>query len=673
MTRGAFDEFIDDYFSECDEHLATVRRVLLSLESASDLEPARLDELARALHTLKGLSGMVGLAAAEEVAHAMEDVVRAMKGAGAATPELLELLFAGARLLEATIEARRGGPDAPSPGPFVDRVSDVVRRGQTPAPASAGVATTAMAAPGSASHALTIQPLGANVHRFEFSPSAELAGRGVGVEIIRQRLASIGEIKSTTPRVRPEGGVVFEFVVALRDDTRPPEAWRTDGLSWAADAKPPATPRVDTGAPVAPSAPTASNVVRVDLSRLDDLMRMVGELVVSRSRLAESLARASDGASSLAWDDLNEVNERIERQLRTIREGVMRIRLVPVGEVFERMRFAMRDIARESGKTIHLEVSGQETEIDKLVVDRMLEPLLHLVRNSASHGIENPSERRSRGKPAEGTIMLRARTAGDRLVLEIEDDGAGIDVQRVARRAVELGLVNGAEDLLPDVLLDVICTPGFSTRETADMASGRGVGMAVVRTTVRGLGGELFVHSVLGAGTRFTIELPQTLMITDALIFEVGDQSMAIPQMALREIVQYDESLVTRFENNEVLTYRGGVVPLVNLGAMFKLAARPNAPRHVLIVGTETHLAGLVVDRLAGLREIVVHPLSDPLVAVPGVAGATELADGRVSLILDAAALVRRSRDAGHTRRHLSRSRAPEITAATALKENAWS
>jgi len=364
---------------------------------------------------------------------------------------------------------------------------------------------------------------------------------------------------------------------------------------------------------------------------------------------------------------------------------VMRIRLVPVGEVFERMRFAMRDIARETGKTILLEFAGRDTEIDKLVVDRMLEPLLHLVRNAASHGIESPEVRRAAGKPVEGTIRLSARAAGDRIVLDVEDDGAGIDARRVALRAQQLGLVANADDLLPDAILDVICTPGFSTRETADLASGRGVGMAVVRTTIRALGGELFVHAVAGEGTRFTIELPLTLMITDALVVEIGDQAMAIPQVALREIVPLDESLVTRFESNAVLTYRERVVPLVDLGTFFKFASRPGARRHVLVVGSDAHLAGLVVDRVIGLREIVVQPLADPLVAVPGVAGATELADGRVSLILDAGALVRTARDRGRrggpslpAALHASSpaqlpAPAPDGAANISARERAWS
>jgi len=670
-----FEEFIDDFFSECDEHLTTVRRVLLDVESHATTRPNATDlhDLQRALHTLKGLSGMVGLGSAEEIAHAMEDGVRAVQNLDRVPASVLETLFVGERLLETAVASRRSNSAPPSPGPYVDRVRDVLRSS-----ASYGSPRTSEAVVVSTSSTAGIAP--SRVVRFDFTPSAGLAARGVGVELVRQRLASLGEITSTTPRVREAGGLVFEFVVALSGGATPDDAWRSDGLTWdGAEAfvieEEPVGVVIHESRP-APSVPTASasNVVRVDLSRLDDLMRLVGELVVSRARLEASLERIDGTKSSSGYEDLLEANATIERQIRTIREGVMRIRLVPIGEVFERMRFAMRDIARDTGKEIRLEFSGQDTEIDKLIVDRMLEPLLHLVRNAASHGIETRTDREAAGKSPEGTIWLRARAAGDRIVLEVEDDGAGIDLERLAQRAREIGVSITPDTVSSDAVLDVICEPGFSTREVADMASGRGIGMAVVRSTVRSLGGDLYVASEIGQGTRFTVELPLTLMITDALIVEIGDQSMAIPQGSLREILPLDPSTVTRLENNEVMSYRGRVVPLIDLGKLFHLPSPPHARRHVLIVGNDLHPAGLVIDRVLGLREIVVHPIADPLIAVPGVSGATELADGRVSLILDAAALVRGSRDrTSRADHHMLRSGEHAIAQpARPLAERTW-
>ena len=651
-----FEQFIEDYFAETDEHLANVRRVLLELDnSTGQLAPgATLQSLARYLHTLKGLSGMVGFAHAERVAHAMEDRARTLNEFRNVDAAVVQDLFEGAALLERAVAARRSGGEIPPVDGYVDRMraSDEAGDVAAPADAQAGV----VAAHGDAETF------------FVFSPSAEATGRGVGVETIRQRLAGIGTIVSATPKVLGGGRVVFEFLVAVRPGAGPDEDWRGDGLEWDAahvvrhaPGALVAAPAVPAGGFAAPLAAAASNAVRVDLTRLDDIMRLVGDLVVSRARIDEMLDQRAPAATSMQWEDLREANALMERQIRALREGITRIRLVPIGEVFERMRFAMREISRDAGKPISLDLQGQDTEIDKLVVDRMLEPLLHLVRNAVSHGIEAADERRARGKPAEGRVALRARAEGDRIFLEIEDDGGGIDLAAVEAQAREAGLLAHHEELDESDLLDVICAPGFSTRSSADMASGRGVGMGVVRAAVRGLGGELSVHTERGAGTRYVIELPMTLMIVDALLFEVGEQALAIPQLVLREILQLDPAAITRIENNEVIPYRDGVLPLISLKRSFNIPA-PETGRFVLIVGADNQLTGLMVDNVIGLREIVVHPVTDPLVALPGIAGATELTNGRVSLIIDAAAIVRRGREDARPGRLGAPSRTRRLT-----------
>ena len=678
MTEPWYGEqFIEEYFTECDEHLATMRRTLLALESRQDgrqrdaaVSAAHLHALRRALHTVKGLSGMVGLACAERLAHAMEDALRNVSAEETSIgPELLEALFSGTRHLEACIASRRAGEDSSA-------VEDVLAElGAAAAPATPGPAAPPVAPlagqrredpktpeppPGNASgnHSLPV-PAGTVAYRFEFTPSEELALRGIGVASIRARLESLGDLLEARPRVLDGTAVIFLFRVAVRPGAAPAEHWRNEGLDWsigdgAMDAatgeehspahnRPsPPPPPAGTARDTVKFATAGSNVVRVDLSRVDALMRIVSELVVTRSRLGEALTHMNGEATGNEWQPLHEANALLERQLRSLREGITRIRLVAIGEVFERLRFAVRDVARESGKEVVLDLSGGDTEIDKLVVDRMLEPLMHLVRNAVSHGIETPEVRRARGKSAEGRLALRASAVGDRICIEVEDDGAGVDVEQVAARARTGGLLAPAEALVPDQVLDVLAVPGFSTREQADLASGRGVGMAVVTGAIRELGGQVAMSTTPGRGTRFAIELPLTLMIVDALLVEVGGQRMAVPQPALREILQVEPATFTRFENNEVIPYREGVLPLVNLRQLFAMSdARPGTHHHALVVGNDTRLAGLLVERLLGLREIVVHPVPDPLVAVPGIAGATELGDGRVSLILDAPALIR--------------------------------
>jgi len=653
-SGGAFfDQFIEDYFSECDEHLATARRVLLALECASTgaLPAPPLHELFRSLHTLKGLSGMVGDTCAERVAHALEDTLRSAERAGVGAtsdPAFLDALFAGVDAIERCVAAHRAG----EPSPDVDALIDSLARRTSGAAAAAAPRAHGESSTPSAGESQGV------VLDFEFLPSAALAARGVGVDVVRARLRALGTLLDAKPRVVP-GGVAFDFRVAVPAGVQPDERWSDDGLRWtvvgvsaddgvgdepqAAPGEPPDADATSTTAGPTPAfgAAAVASMVRVDLGRLDDVMRLVGDLVVSRSRLDEIIRQAPTIDPSVLVDVLVETNAAMERQLRQLREGVMRIRLVPVGEVFERLRFAARDAIRESGKQVRLVFHGQSTEIDKVVVDRMLEPLLHLVRNAVSHGIERPSERTAAGKPAEGTLTLRATASGDRIHIVVEDDGAGIDVAAVARRARERGLLADDSPLTDEHLLDVLCAAGFSTRDEADRTSGRGVGMDVVRSAVRALSGELRVESEPGRGTSFTIELPLTLMILDALLVDVGGQQMAVPQPALREIVQVDVASIVTFENNHVVRYRDGVLPIVHLARLFDFMPSNADTCYLLVVGSEAAPMGLRVDRLLGLREIVVHPVADPLVAMPGVAGATDLGNGRVSLILDVAALLR--------------------------------
>jgi two-component system, chemotaxis family, sensor kinase CheA len=501
-SGGAFfDQFIEDYFSECDEHLAAARRVLLALESASSeaVNAPPLDDLFRSLHTLKGLSGMVGDTCAERVAHALEDTLRLAERAGVgatSAPAFLDALFAGVDAIGRCVAAHRAG----EPSPDVDAILGALA--QRAADSMAGAAPRA---PGESAAASGAERSGA-VYHFEFLPSAALAARGVGVDAVRARLRALGTLLDAKPRVVP-GGVAFDFWVAVPMGMQPDERWSDDGLRWivADSGEAPRTldgpqttndepPRVDgtsltAGGPSGTGGGTSASVVRVDLGRLDDVMRLVGDLVVSRARLDELVRQSSTVNPSALLDVLAETNAAMERQLRQLREGVMRIRLVQVGEMFERLRFAARDAIRESGKQVRLVLHGQSTEIDKVVVDRMLEPLLHLVRNAVSHGIERPGERTAGGKPAEGTLTLRATAAGDRIRIVVEDDGAGIDVDAVARRARARGLLANDSPLTSEHLLDVLCVPGFSTRDEADRTSGRGVGMDVVRSAVQALSG----------------------------------------------------------------------------------------------------------------------------------------------------------------------------------------
>jgi two-component system chemotaxis sensor kinase CheA len=638
------DEFADllpDYVAECDEHLTAARRVLLALEPAPDrATPDQLDQLFRDFHTIKGLSGMVGAKGAERLAHDLESYLGTVrKGRAALTPAGLDVLVDGTELLEGIVTALRDG----APPPAVDAVAaraaallpdrpEPEHQPVRPSPRPTALSPDKQARLGAAAGE------GGRAWRVTFSPSPEASARGLTVDAVRTRLRAAGEIVHAEPTVGG-GGVTFAFLVVSGAPDFAAE-FVADGLGVEPYSPPAPAPaeRPRTAATLTPS-----NLVRVDLARLDDLMRTIGELVITRARMDNGLGRIAGAIPGREWRELEETSRAMERHLRDLREGVMRVRLVPVRDVFVRMRFVARDIARDAGREVDLVPTGEATEVDKFVVERLADPLLHLVRNAVSHGLEPPAERVAAGKPARGRIDLRAAAAGGAIVVEVEDDGRGVDPDEVFARARAIGLVPPDAPTDPAAVLDLLCTPGFSTRETADRASGRGVGMDVVRRAVEDLGGELVLHTRPGRGTRFTAHLPLTLAIADALIVVVGDLTYAVPQTAVREIVQVEPGAAVGLENNELLRHRGGVVPLLRLADLFG-AARPPGAFPALVVGDGGQAVALAADRVIGLREVVVYPLADPLVQVPGLSGATELGDGRPVLILDTAGLVRHAR-----------------------------
>ena len=622
--------FMDEYFAECDEHLATMRRLLLDLEASAaanqPVRPAVLEELFRSFHSIKGISGMVELREAEMLAHHMESYLRVLRQRDARLSDAgLDALVAGVDMLERIIAARRDHETAPDADRVIDMIASV---------APDGASLPAFATPS--------DPAPQASWRVTFAPSPALLARGINVDTVRARLRERGEILTASPRIMA-AGIAFEFMVKADLDPETVARWQDDGIAAepvaAAELTAPSETDARESQRVGPS-----HVVRVDLTRLDDLMRIIGDLVISRARLDAALDLVASHVPPVEWRAVQEYSQTLDRQLRDLREGVMRVRLVPIGEIFRRMPFVVRDLARETGRRVRLELQGQETEIDKFLIERMMDPVLHLVRNAVSHGFELPAERVAAGKPEEGTLTLAAASVGHTVVLEIADDGRGIDADAVAARARAMGLDVPPGPLDSRAILDLICAPGFSTREESDRASGRGVGMAVVKTTVEELNGSLTLQTAAGEGTRFVIELPLTLSITDALIAHVGDRTFAVPQANVREVIEIDPAGVRTVERHEIVPFRGGSLPVVRLSRLFGIAERPRRALHAFVVGSGQDAVGIVVDRVSGQREIVVRSMSDAMIQAEGVAGATDLGDGRVVLILNLPDLARHAR-----------------------------
>ena len=448
-----------------------------------------------------------------------------------------------------------------------------------------------------------------------------------------------------------------------------PEKAVLDGLLRQGERDSAAARRaVATGSPVRPAAPAAppaalapapaaveprrsveahyvaarSSTVRVDFSQLDQLLNLVGELIISRTKLLQlGKDLVETVAGRAAGRELMAAVQHVGGVSAMLQETVMDIRMLPVRHVFERFPRLVRDLAREQGKEIELILEGETTRVDKAIIDEIGEPLVHLIRNSVDHGIEPPEERVARGKTRTGTILLSATQESSQVVITIMDDGSGIDATRVYRKAVERGIVKGDETLTDREAVQLIFSQGFSTRESVTDVSGRGMGLDVVLKSIERLNGLVEVETVPGVGTKFIIQLPLTLAIISVLLVEVAGRTYAVPLSSVVETLRLEPGEVHRINHRETLRLRERMVPVLRLSALFALdPGPPEERRYLVIVGRGDKRVGIVVDRLKGQQEVVIKAL-DPAVTgdPPVVAGATIMGDGRVVLILDVAAL----------------------------------
>lgn len=390
-----------------------------------------------------------------------------------------------------------------------------------------------------------------------------------------------------------------------------------------------------------------AQTVRVDIRKLDHLMNIVAELAIVRSALSRITDRVR-GAPELRelGIELHRLHRGLDRHLGELQSGILEVRMVPLGQVFDKLARVVRQISREHDKDINLVITGAETEVDKLIVEELSDPLMHMIRNAIDHGIEPRRVREERGKPETGTIALNAYQKGNHVVIEVQDDGAGIHEEKVLAKAIKQGLVTETEatSLLQRDILGFIFVPGFTTKDGASELSGRGVGMDVVKTNIGKLGGIIDVHSELGIGTKMTVTLPITLAIISALVVVIAGRRYALPLASVLEALVFDPSGVRTIEGREVMTLRGATLALCRLQSLFGLPPTHDsvAPprRFVVVVGVGAQRLGCVVDQLIGQQDIVIKPLGKSLEGVRGFAGATELGDQHVGLVIDAPAIV---------------------------------
>jgi two-component system chemotaxis sensor kinase CheA len=497
-----------------------------------------------------------------------------------------------------------------------------------------------------------------------------ITGPNVSIDEVRRRTASIPPSVSPAAAVPPPFPAAAPTSVGL---TPVPSAQRDTGSrnqdafqaarSNATNSPPSVPPPASAAAPPRPgpivpeiTLRSVSQTVRVDIRKLDRLMTIVGELAIAKTAIASLTDRARagvTGARELAIE-LGRLNRTFERHLAQMQSGILEVRMVPLGQAFDKLARVVRQISRELAKGVNLVITGAETEIDKLIVEELSDPLMHMIRNAIDHGIEPRDERLRVGKPPVGTIALNAFQKGNHVVIEVEDDGRGMDHAGLVAAAVRKGMigVDEARELSPREVLALVFMPGFTTKEVATDLSGRGVGLDVVKTNIAKLGGVVDIVSDVGIGTKMTITLPITLAIINVLLVEIEGRLFAVPLASVEEAIALEERQVRTVEAREVLSVRGTSLPICRLGKLFGLSAAKNARSRAFVVIAQVgnRRLGFVVDELVGQQDIVIKPLGKSLKSVRGFAGATELGDQRVALVLDVAALVEEVLAPGETR-----------------------
>jgi two-component system, chemotaxis family, sensor kinase CheA len=651
-------EFRDAYLAEADELVVAANERLLAIERAAKegaSDPRGVRELFRSLHTLKGLTTMVGVEPVVAITHRVEAVLRASDRAGGVLDgPVLEHLFEAMRAVEARLAAmRRGEAVAAPPAGLLRALEAATPSGRhTPVssdgPLELDEAIARRLAPFEAEQ-LRRLAVGHRALRLDFAPSPERAAEGLSIDAVRQRIASIGEIVKVVPLSVPASasaptGLVFAILVVTTATDA--ELCAAAGVAATAvatiNAHEPAEPPDEDPTSLATveddgAADGRSGMVRVDAARVDDALERLSMLLVTRSRLGRAVAELTEAGAPTR--ELAAVMQEHARQLRDLRGAILRLRMVPFGEVLARLPLVLRAFQRSTQKDVRLLViDPSDAELDKAVAERVFPALVHLLRNAVDHGIEPQSERLRRGKPPQGTIRVGCIMRTNRqLEITVSDDGGGIDRDVVTR-------ASGQAVTDDRSLLEAICRPGLSTREKATSTSGRGMGMDIVhRIAVRQLGGELDLVSSGAEGTTFRLRIPLTVAVIDAFTVQCGDERFAVPVSTVDEIVEVDPARIVwgppaGGRALAMIVRRGEAVPLVHLA---RALGRPldaeteSAALRALVVRRGADIVAFRLDRVLAQQETVVRPLADPLVQVFGVAGSTDLGDGRATLVLD--------------------------------------
>ena len=687
-------QYLEIFVDETKEHLQNLSDNILILEKEPENEGV-INEIFRAAHSLKGMAGTMGYKRMQNLTHDMENVFSEIRnGKMKATSDLIDILLKCLDALEAyldnIINTQDEGTD--DNAPIIKMLNDFLNGGS--APAEAAPAPTENAAPATAAepksgapkttfadfekHAIEeAQKKGMNVYGISVSVDPNCILKAARAFLVFKALEEFGEIIKSVPSAQDIEDEKFDFdfdvfvtaeepidkviaavknVSEIKDavgdkitlEDAPEEKTETAEEAKAEVAAPAAATPAPAQNAAAPAAKAQSagakkavnRSVRVDIEKLDVLMNLVSELIIAKNGLVSANATEEIPRSA----SFNEQIEYLERVTTNLHESVMNVRMVPIETVVNRFPRMIRELSQKLGKKMELYMTGEETELDRTVIDEIGDPLMHLLRNSADHGLESAEVRKQRGKDEVGTIFLNAYQDGNNVVIEVGDDGNGIDIEKVRNKAIEKGTITAeqAESMTDQDVIGLLFRPSFSTAEKITDVSGRGVGLDVVKSKIEALGGDVECKSVLGEGSTFTIRLPLTLAIIQALMVKLGDEQYAISLGSIQTIEDVPKDEIKYVQGKEVINLRGDVIPIIRLGQILDV---PNSGTEdsdsftVVVIKKGDKMAGLIVDSLIGQMEIVIKSLGKYIKINKMISGATILGDGDVALIIDANAI----------------------------------
>jgi len=694
----AHNKAIKDFLAEAEEiveQLGTELADLSDMAEGGDFNPDILNSIFRGAHSLKGLAGMFGFSEISELSHNLENLLDWLRlGKIPLNQQLMPVLFDSHDLLTSLVRALSDGESHSKSNEIASCISKINARLAPPEKTSGSSPLESLG--------LSVQVTGAlteyEEHRlldniskgrtiFNVHTSFDLCTFDQELAAVTDILKTCGEVVSTLPSVGGNIETHIDFDI-LFGSTRQladlkcmveSDAVSVRQLGTAIAAvnptpaelpcvptvvAPPPVAEINTNVPVhqpavvaasaadetALSAKSMSRTVRVDIGKLDELMNIVGELVLAHSTIAGVTAKMRNEGYSRMAIELGKAAKGLERKLTDLQKGVMEIRMIPVGQLYEKMSRIVRKISREQGKKVELKFFGADTELDKLIVEDISDPMMHIIRNAIDHGIESRETRIARGKDEKGTIRISSFQKGNHVVIEVEDDGNGIDVEKVKNKALQKGLISDISSMSEREAIDLLFLPGFSTADKVSEVSGRGVGMDVVKNNIAAISGMVDIETRKGEGSRFIITLPITLAIIKALIISCSGRTYALPITSVLESLLMTDREIMTVERKEVIQLRESTLPLLRLERYFDIKRSVERPHefYVVVVGVAEKRLGIVVDDLLGQQDIVIKPLGEAFKRFRGISGAADLGDQRTILVLDVGGIVNETMRSGN-------------------------